>query len=279
MLQDLRFALRMMRKQPGLTMIAVLTLALGIGATAAIFSLIQGVLLTPPPYRQAGRLVLIPAARTDGQQMTRPRGCPAAQWMEWQKEAKSFEAIAAYAWTFNFLVTAGRQRIAGGDGGHARLFPRGRIRSPCLGRAFTESPITGHHRRQRSSSSAMTSGSGSLTAIRNIIGKTIRMSRRDTPPTVIGVMPPGVRFLPSPGAAQRAELQRQCAGRLLGSGHAQPGKFEATDLEYRGPGQGRSHATSRRRRNSRSLAARQAQADRDFAGFHATGCISLDRPK
>src|SRR6185437_12129536 len=104
MLQDLRFGLRMLLKQPGFTWIAVLTLALGVGATAAVFSLIQGVLLTPPPYREPKQLVLIQRARLDGQQMAHADGWPAAQWTEWQSQAKTFEGIGAYAWSFNFLI-------------------------------------------------------------------------------------------------------------------------------------------------------------------------------
>src|ERR1700674_4204266 len=92
--RNLRFGLRMLLKQPGVTVIAVLTLALGIGATAAVFSLIQGVLLTPPPYQEPQRLVLIPSARTDGQEASRPRLWAAAQWLDWQKEAASFDAVA-----------------------------------------------------------------------------------------------------------------------------------------------------------------------------------------
>src|SRR5678815_2610411 len=101
MLDDVRLGWRKLRQQPGFTVVAVLTLALGIGATSAVFSLIQGVLLTPPPYQRPERLALITTARTDGQKAAGARGWPAAQWMEWQKEAKSFEAIAAYGWTFN----------------------------------------------------------------------------------------------------------------------------------------------------------------------------------
>src|SRR5262245_32791143 len=80
MFQDFRFGVRMLLKQPAFTLIAVLTLSLGIGATSAVFSLIQGVLLTPPPYQQPERIALITMARTEGQQAAGSRGWPAAQW-------------------------------------------------------------------------------------------------------------------------------------------------------------------------------------------------------
>src|SRR5215813_7609190 len=101
MRKDLRFAVRMLLKQPGFTAVAVLTLALGIGATAAVFSLIQGVLLTPPPYRDPEQLAIIPADRIDGQPLNSPEWA-AAHWTEWGRQAKSIEAVAGYGWTFNF---------------------------------------------------------------------------------------------------------------------------------------------------------------------------------
>ena len=59
MRKDLRFGVRMLLKQPGFTIVAVLTLAMGIGASSAVFSLIEGVLLSPPPYREPDRIVLV----------------------------------------------------------------------------------------------------------------------------------------------------------------------------------------------------------------------------
>jgi putative ABC transport system permease protein len=199
MLHELRFAVRMLLKQPGFSLIAALTLALGIGATSAVFSLIQGVLLTPPPYRQPDQLMLVPAVRADGQKMESPRGWAAQQWIEWGQEAKSFDGIAAYDWTFNFLVrNDGSQSMQGmevtkdyfrliglrpmaGRGFANTDFAQGPVRAILLGYEFWQRAFGGDP---------------------GIIGKTVRISRWQVPPTVIGIMEPGVRFLPSPGAAK-----------------------------------------------------------------------------
>jgi putative ABC transport system permease protein len=199
MLQDLRFAIRMLMKQPGFSLIAAMTLALGIGATSAVFSLIQGVLLTPPPYEKPDQLVLIPTARADGQTMDNPRGWAAQQWLDWQKEATSFQGVAGYSWTFNFLIrNDGSQSMQGMNVSKDYFHVMGL--KPAIGRGFEGSDfapgpvkaiVLGYEFWQRT-----------FGGDKQIIGKTVRISRWEVPPVVVGVMEPGVRFLPSPGAAK-----------------------------------------------------------------------------
>ena len=84
-MNDLKFAFRQLFKNPGFTAVAVLTLALGIGATSALFDLIQGVLLAPPPYPKPAEIVLVTPAQIDGQPYS--VGSSSEQWTEWRKEA------------------------------------------------------------------------------------------------------------------------------------------------------------------------------------------------
>jgi putative ABC transport system permease protein len=263
MLQDLRLAVRMLLKQPGFTLIAVLTLALGIGATSAVFSLIQGVLLTPPPYRQPERLVLIPAARADGRPTNGPRGWPAQQWMEWQTEAKSFESLAAYGWSFNFLVSnEGSESIQGMY--VTRDYFRAVGLQAVLGRTFLESEVRpgaapvivlGYDLWQRK-----------FNGDPNIIGKTIRIGRTNTPPTVIGVMPPNVRFLPSPSSSQEPNYNVNAMVDFWYPAAPDPKNLKRPNWDV--VGRLRSGATLRQAQAELSiLAEREARADHDFEGI------------
>ena len=91
--QDLKYGVRMLLKNPGYTLIAILTLALGIGANTAIFSVVNAVLLRPLPYRDPDRIVTIGNYRAN-QNFVRVNG---ADFLDWREQAKVFEYIAAFA--------------------------------------------------------------------------------------------------------------------------------------------------------------------------------------
>jgi putative ABC transport system permease protein len=277
MIQDLRFAVRLLLKQPGFTVIAVLTLALGIGATSAVFSMIQGVLLTPPPYRQPDRLVLIPAARSDGRPIEHAQGWAPMQWLEWQQKAKSFESIAAYDWSFNFLVlTDGSESLEGMY--VTRDYFRVAGLQPLMGRTFLTSDVVkdappviilGYEIWQRK-----------FAGDPRILGRKVRISRSQTPPVVVGVMPPGVRFLPSPTTAQEPNYNVNALVDFWIPAVPDPARLK--DPGWNVVGRLRNGSTlSQAQAELTVLAASEARADRDFAGIvprvqSLTGTLNKD---
>ncbi|MEJ7618397.1 MAG: ABC transporter permease [Pyrinomonadaceae bacterium] len=93
--QDLRYGVRMLWNKPGFTVVAVITLALGIGANTAIFSIVNAVLLRPLPFREAQRLVIIGGENLKSGDEN--YGASPADFRDWKSETQSFEAIAAHS--------------------------------------------------------------------------------------------------------------------------------------------------------------------------------------
>src|SRR5450755_5187528 len=94
-LQDLRYGLRMLAKSPGFTAAALFTLTLGIGATAAIFSVVDAVLLRALPFRDPSRLV---AVYEDASRVGFPRNTPApGNYADWKAQTQIFQDVAATA--------------------------------------------------------------------------------------------------------------------------------------------------------------------------------------
>ena len=93
LLQDLRYVARSFARSPGFFVLTVLTLALGIGATTAIFSVVNGVLLQPLPYPESERLGVV---WEDASSIGFPRNTPApANYLDWKTQSSSFEEMAA----------------------------------------------------------------------------------------------------------------------------------------------------------------------------------------
>jgi putative ABC transport system permease protein len=134
LVQDLRYAARMQRKNPGFTIVAVIALALGIGANTAIFSVVNTVLLRALPYKDPDRLVMV---WEDASKNGYPRDTPAAaNFVDWRNQNTVFEGMAAiHDDSFNLTGAGDPERL---DGRHvsANLFSLLGV-EPQIGRTFT----------------------------------------------------------------------------------------------------------------------------------------------
>jgi predicted permease len=189
--QDVRYALRMLRKSPGFTAIALLTLALGIGANTAIFSVVYGVLLRPLPYQDPSRLIVL--------RETTPKvgtvGVSYANFQDWRAQSRAFSKLAAVesvAFNLAGVDPAGAdqpENISGAVVSSDFLSMLG-VR-PLLGRNFDSSqdqagtaPVVLLSYRLWQSHFA---------GAANVLGRTVALNGRGF--TIIGVLPPDFRWI------------------------------------------------------------------------------------
>jgi len=128
---DCRFALRQLRKSPGFTLVAVLTIALGIGANTALFSIVNGVLLNPLPYPHPEQLVEVAAKSPPFSESS----ISYPNFLDWTKENHSFESLAGYRMNQLNLTEAGPAQNLKGIQISANFFPLLGIK-PVIGRVF-----------------------------------------------------------------------------------------------------------------------------------------------
>jgi putative ABC transport system permease protein len=187
--QDLRFCLRMMSKNPGFTAVAVLTLALGIGANTAMFSAVDAVLIRPLPYLDAGRLVMI--WDDTGQTGESKFFSTPAEWQEWRRQNTVFTDIAATQPGNVTISSDGEPEELSGRKVTANLWTVLGAR-PMLGRVFTDDEdkqgahvaVISHALWQRR-----------FGASPDVLGRKIMLN--DNPYEVIGVMPREFYFMPA----------------------------------------------------------------------------------
>lgn len=187
LLQDIRYGWRVLARNPGFTAIGVVTLAIGIGASTAIFSVVDTVLLRPLPYRQPDQLVVV--SETLPGMSADEIGVSAGEYQDYRDRNRSFSQVAAYESAGFNLTGAGQPLRINAASLSASAFPLLGV-SPELGRSFTQEEER--------------YGSGNVVVLShtlwehqysgdpNILGKSVKLDEK--PFTVIGVMPASFRF-------------------------------------------------------------------------------------
>lgn len=187
--QDLRYGARMLAKKPVFTVVAILTLALGVGANTAIFTVINAALLRPLPYEDAERLVVVDT--TMRRETVEVRSTSYPDFVDWRDQNTAFERIAAYSSpSFNLTGGAEPERVDG-ELVSADYFPLLRARA-AFGRTFLpeEDHAPDTHRVALVGYGLWQRRFGGDSAL---LGRTIQLNDGDY--TVIGIMPEGFRGL------------------------------------------------------------------------------------
>jgi putative ABC transport system permease protein len=194
LVQDLRYGLRQLWRNPGFTAVAVLTLALGIGANTAIFSVVNAVLLRPLPYPQADRLVMLwERNRTKGIDQELVTG---PDFIDWRRQNDAFESMGFWAGfpgstEFNLVGAQGTEKVAGIYASSA-LFSALGVK-PAMGRAFL--PEEDNWQGNRVALISHELWQSRFGGDPHVLGRTLTVDsygRRDY--TIVGVMPPGFHF-------------------------------------------------------------------------------------
>jgi predicted permease len=199
--QDLRYALRQLRKSPGFTLTAVLTLAFGIGATTAIFSIVEGVLLRPLPFPDPDRLVLfgdmpegVGAAFLGAPSAT----APAVR--IYARDTHAFSSLGGFRQTGYELSGLGEPAQISTSRLTASVFPALSV-SPLMGRTFTQQEDEGS---QQVAVISYQMWHSRFHGDMRILGQKIQLNRK--PYEIIGVMPRDFEFPLVPGQLNRSEL-------------------------------------------------------------------------
>ncbi|RKH04453.1 ABC transporter permease [Corallococcus sp. CA053C] len=186
-LNDLRYALRTLRNAPGFTVVAVLTLALGIGANSALFSVVKGVLLTPPPYTRPEQLVhLAPDFAAFGLKAV---SSSVPEYQDYVTHTRAFSSLAAFYRGDVTLTGQESPRRFHAIMGTASFLPTLGV-TPVLGRGFTEEEETPG--RDKVVILTDTVWRSAFAKDPDVLGRTLRLD--GVAHTVVGVLPPGVAY-------------------------------------------------------------------------------------
>lgn len=208
--QDLRYGARMLRKNPGFAIVAILTLAIGIGANVMIFSIVDAVLLRPLPFPDSGRLVTL--WETDANRGVAHGTASAPELLDWRSMNHSFQNLAGWRALYFTITGGGEPEQVWGSQVSGNFFRMLRV-SPILGRDFSaEDEQPGHENVVILSYALWERHYGGDTSI---VGRTISLD--DTPFVVIGVLPRGFTLYGTapefeiwkPFAFDRTQLDRE----------------------------------------------------------------------